>query len=246
MSRDNQTKFGWLLLPMTFVIGCGGSADKPNETKSSVKSTPDVKPFVPENDPPPEKSAPKSATSIIPKAPDAVLADPAGKENKKSNPPAESKSEKPKSAPEKPTSSAPTGAGKIDLRQNDVGEMLAFIQSQKGKYVVADAWATWCVPCREHFPEFVSLAKQRKSDDVTFLAFANDEEDPTKVLNFLRSQNVDFVSFLLTNEMSKTQEKLDFEAIPHYFLFDKEGKIIKRAEKLDAIAKKLDELLKKT
>lgn len=40
----------------------------------------------------------------------------------------------------------------------------------RGKVVVVDCWATWCVPCLRMMPHFEQLAEELKDKDVTFLS----------------------------------------------------------------------------
>lgn len=71
------------------------------------------------------------------------------------------------------------------------------LSAYKGKIVVLDFWATWCVPCLEAFPGMNKLAKKYEDDkDVVFL-FINTSEtftkDLTKNINsYLKKQGYNF------------------------------------------------------
>jgi thiol-disulfide isomerase/thioredoxin len=52
----------------------------------------------------------------------------------------------------------------------------------KGKVLIVNFWATWCVPCREEMPEFVKLQKEFGDRGVQFVGIAVD--DPAKVKQF--------------------------------------------------------------
>jgi len=67
--------------------------------------------------------------------------------------------------------------GKLDLK------------SLRGKVVIFDFWATWCVPCRAQHPLYEELKQRfRERDDVVFLSVDTDE-DHQLVEPFLESQN---------------------------------------------------------
>lgn len=62
------------------------------------------------------------------------------------------------------------------------------VSSLKGKTVVMDFWATWCVPCRAQQPLIEDLEKRYKdSPDVVFVS-VNADDDPSLVAPFLKSQ----------------------------------------------------------
>lgn len=49
------------------------------------------------------------------------------------------------------------------------------VRSQKGKVVVLNLWATWCVPCRQEFPALVSLDETHRSRGVRVIGVSVDD-----------------------------------------------------------------------
>ena len=47
----------------------------------------------------------------------------------------------------------------------------------KGKVLVVNFWATWCVPCREELPEFVKAQQELGDRGVQFVGIAIDQPD---------------------------------------------------------------------
>ncbi len=68
----------------------------------------------------------------------------------------------------------------------DAAGLQAALASQKGKVVVLNFWATWCVPCREEFPDLVRFAKEH-SARVSLVTVSLDDpvEAATSVRKFL-------------------------------------------------------------
>ncbi len=103
------------------------------------------------------------------------------------------------------------------------------LESLKGKIVVMDFWATWCVPCRVQHPLYETL-KERfpESSGVVFLGVDADE-DKTIVEPFLEEQkwskDVYFEDGLA--------RQLNVMNIPSTILFDKTGKLASRMDGFD-------------
>jgi len=47
----------------------------------------------------------------------------------------------------------------------------------RGKVVVVNFWATWCVPCREEMPQFVQLQDEFRATGLQFVGIAVDQAD---------------------------------------------------------------------
>jgi thiol-disulfide isomerase/thioredoxin len=107
---------------------------------------------------------------------------------------------------------AALSGGKLDL-----GTM-------RGKVLIFDFWATWCVPCRAQHPLYEEVKKRfRERDDVVFLSVDTDE-DHQLVAPFLEAQhwsgNVFFDNGLV--------RLLTINSIPTTMIADKQGRLVSR------------------
>src|ERR1017187_4300383 len=65
------------------------------------------------------------------------------------------------------------------------GESLA-MASLKGKVVVMDLWATWCIPCREQHPLYERVMERFRDNPAVVFLSINADADRTPVKSFLR------------------------------------------------------------
>jgi len=96
----------------------------------------------------------------------------------------------------------------------------------KGKVVVLNFWATWCLPCRELEPLFekVSLWFEGK-DDVVFLA-VNADEDQSRVGPYLERSKLR-ATVVFADGLDRL---LAIQAYPTVIVLDRAGKIAYRAQ----------------
>jgi len=91
----------------------------------------------------------------------------------------------------------------------------------KGKIVVVDFWASWCLPCAESFPVMDEL--QKKYGDRLVVIAVNVDEKASNMDKFLKKHAVTF------NVVRDAEQKLvatvSPETMPTSFILDGEGKV---------------------
>jgi thiol-disulfide isomerase/thioredoxin len=65
----------------------------------------------------------------------------------------------------------------------------------KGRTVLLNLWATWCVPCRKEMPALDSLQGKLGSDKFAVVAVNIDTRDPEKPRKFLSDNNLTKLGF---------------------------------------------------
>lgn len=123
----------------------------------------------------------------------------------------------------------------------DRAEYDAALVSFKGRVVLVDCWATWCLPCLQQLPHTMQLGQQHPKLAVVTLNF----DSPTKseqVAKMLTSKGGDAVGTHFISRQGGSPQSMDeFEisngALPHYKLYDRTGKL-RRTFELDPTAEK--------
>jgi thiol-disulfide isomerase/thioredoxin len=103
------------------------------------------------------------------------------------------------------------------------------LASLKGKLLIMDFWATWCVPCRVQHPLYETLRQQfRARSDVVFLEM-NADEDHSVVEPFLTAEKWDKTVYFEDG----LARLLNVMNIPTTILIDRNGRIVSRMDGFD-------------
>jgi len=87
---------------------------------------------------------------------------------------------------------APKLAGDLDAKG-----LADAVARDHGKVVVVNFWATWCVPCREEFPDLIRLEKTYRDRGVAVLGVSIDfAKDLSKVEKFLAANRPEFPNYI--------------------------------------------------
>ena len=77
-----------------------------------------------------------------------------------------------------------------DLAFEDADGKSRKLSDWRGKTVLVNLWATWCVPCRKEMPALDSLQTRLGGKDFEVVAINIDTRDPDKPKNFLKDANL--------------------------------------------------------
>jgi len=117
------------------------------------------------------------------------------------------------------------------------------LSSLKGKYVLVDFWASWCRPCRVENPNIVANYKKYhdKGFEIFQVSLDKSKKSWIKAINDDGLSNWFHVSDL--QQWNSAPAKLyGVRAIPSNFLLDKEGKVIAKNLRGQALGNKLQEI----
>jgi len=116
----------------------------------------------------------------------------------------------------------------VDLPLKDMRGQKVHLRDYRGKIVVLNFWATWCVPCREEMPMFVEMEKEYAPRGVVFLAASlDDRETRPKIPDFIAKFSIGFPVLVGASTMDLDDLKLG-QALPATAFLDQEGRIVAR------------------
>ena len=106
-----------------------------------------------------------------------------------------------------------------------------------GKYTLVDFWASWCGPCRKEMPFVVKAYNDYKDKGLVVLGIpVQDKLEATQ--KAMTKMGIYYPQ--LCDPTTDLAQKFHVRGIPHLFLFDPEGKIVKEGMK----GKEVDALLR--
>jgi thiol-disulfide isomerase/thioredoxin len=122
-----------------------------------------------------------------------------------------------------------SGQGKVDLQSVDPAAVKKAIESNKGKVVLVNYWATWCGPCVDEFPLIVKLQNQYRDKGLVVIGISFDDPDEKdKVVAFAGQNNVTFPLLMRkSGSLEKFSDGIDKRwsgVLPTTYVIDKSGK----------------------
>jgi cytochrome c biogenesis protein CcmG/thiol:disulfide interchange protein DsbE len=111
------------------------------------------------------------------------------------------------------------------------------IADYRGKWVLLNIWASWCLPCEDEAPELVAFQKRHRSPDFTILGIQT-QDGTEDGLAFVDEFGLNYPS--LRDGSGDYADELGSTGVPESILLDAEGNVayIRRgqidAELLDA------------
>ena len=142
----------------------------------------------------------------------------------------------------------------------DINKQPISLADYKGKYVLIDFWASWCVPCRKLNPHLKALYEKYQSKGFEVIGVADDDRTPQAWVDAVKKDGLPWKQVLAGKKMEMVKDRPVFDrtndishrynisSLPTQILIDRSGKVIARyggegGEPHEALDKKLEEIL---
>lgn len=120
---------------------------------------------------------------------------------------------------------------KFEVNEISIDELNDIIKIRNGRVLLINIWATWCVPCKEEFPDLIKISdKYGEKLDLVGISIDYPDEIDSKILPFLNELQPSFINYVNgESDSEKFINNLDPKwsgAIPATFLYDSEAEQI--------------------
>lgn len=115
----------------------------------------------------------------------------------------------------------------VGLKLNDLSGVEQNLDSFKGRIVILNFWATYCIPCRKEMPDLAAIQNEYASLGVQVIGASTDEAaDRSKVLQFIKETKINFPIWTGATTSDMTRFGLG-SALPGTVVIGKDGRIAK-------------------
>ncbi len=137
-----------------------------------------------------------------------------------------------------------TAIGKIapDFEQPDISGKMVKLSSFRGKFLLLDFWASWCIPCRKENPNLVKLYNRNKHKGFEILGISYDDESSKNA--WLKAIKDDKLNWTHISELKNPNSLVNLyhvQAVPYNILLDDTGKIVGKNLSIDSIERFLNQ-----
>jgi thiol-disulfide isomerase/thioredoxin len=115
----------------------------------------------------------------------------------------------------------------IDLTLKDLSGVDQSLSALKGRIVVLNFWATYCIPCRKEMPDLAAIQNEFAALGVQVVGVNTDElKDRNKVLQFVKETKINFPIWV----GGSTEHMVKFglgAALPGTVVIGRDGRVVK-------------------
>ena len=144
------------------------------------------------------------------------------------------------------TTFAQSSSQSPDLTLKDIQGRTLRLSDYKGKVVLLNFWATWCIPCRTEIPDLIKVQKKYRNQGLRIIGITYPPEKLSEVRRFARNLRMNYPVAMGTkvNKMAFTTK----DTLPITVIIDREGVVRDLIEGImysDEFAQKVSPLIKK-
>ena len=134
------------------------------------------------------------------------------------------------------------GVGKpaMDFQVTDLKGQALSLKKYRGKVVLLDFWATWCIPCKVETPYIKKVYDRYKDQKFEVIGISLDRGKP-ELEAYIKEENITWPQYLDTE--GTVAKMYNVTGIPATFLIDREGVVRKVGLRGDALETAVAELV---
>ena len=114
-----------------------------------------------------------------------------------------------------------------DIIFKDINQKNVNLADFKGKLIILNFWATWCVPCKEEMPSLDDLKSNSRFNNLKIFPINIGQEDISKSEFFFKELNIENLDIYFDSTITLAK-KFSLRGVPTTILFNKEGKEFSR------------------
>jgi thiol-disulfide isomerase/thioredoxin len=119
-------------------------------------------------------------------------------------------------------------SGNIELKSVEPKDIKDLVAQNKGKVVVLNFFATWCVPCHTEFPDIVKLQTKYNAQGLRVIEVSmNDVTDRDDMQKFLNETKPPFAVYIAASTEDQFYKDVDPRwdmLLPMTMIYDRDGK----------------------
>lgn len=113
----------------------------------------------------------------------------------------------------------------FDLVLRDLKDQPQALAQWRGKVLIVNYWATWCIPCREEMPGFSRLQDKYRDNGIQFVGISID--NAAKIAEFVNVTPVSYPLLIGNIDVMENSAALGNtrQALPFTAVFDHQGRL---------------------
>jgi thiol-disulfide isomerase/thioredoxin len=136
-------------------------------------------------------------------------------------------------------------AANLKFSFKDIDGKKVSLSQFKGKVIILDFWATWCVPCKEEIPGFIELQKKYGDRGLQIVGVSVDDT-MSQAKTYAAGMKMNYPVLLAEGKEDILKAYDPIKGIPVSIIIDRDGRIATRHEgiaKMDVFEKEILPLL---
>ena len=116
----------------------------------------------------------------------------------------------------------------VDFKLKDLNGKMVSLSDFRGKFVVIDFWASWCIPCRAEMPAEEKMINSFSGNDKVVFLFISFDQEESKWKNAAKKYEDDGPQLIAGDKNEVLKAMFNMDEIPHFSWINSKGVIVKK------------------